>query len=82
MRSAAEWSTSAMIAVEPVSRNATVLATPITKSTKSATATARVLVVIRALYYLSLDMWVGRPEGLPVVLLLYPGTWKLRRRMR
>ena len=62
MRSAAEWSTSAMIAVEPVRRNATVLAAPITKSTNSATATARVLVVIRPLYYprLALD---GRKSG-------------------
>jgi len=41
---------SAMIAVEPLSKNATVLAPPISKSTTSAAATARVLVVTWLLY--------------------------------
>jgi hypothetical protein len=40
-----------MIAVEPVSKKAINLAAPITKSTNSATATARVLVVMGALYH-------------------------------
>jgi len=31
---------------------------------------------------LSLEMWAGRLEVLPVLVLLYPGTWKLRRRSR
>ena len=46
--SATEWNTSAMMAVEPVSKNATSLATVIEKSTISATATARVLVVMES----------------------------------
>ncbi len=29
---------------------------------------------------LSLEMWAGRLEVLPVLVLLYPGTWKLRKR--
>jgi trk system potassium uptake protein TrkH len=31
---------------------------------------------------LSLEMWAGRLEVLPVLVLLYPGTWKLRKRSR
>jgi len=31
---------------------------------------------------LCLEMWAGRLEVLPVLVLLYPGTWKLRRRSR
>ena len=31
---------------------------------------------------LSLEMWAGRLEVLPVLVLLYPGTWKLHRRSR
>lgn len=80
MRSAAEWSTSAMIAVEPVSKKAIDLAAPITKSTNSATATARVLVVMRALYHLGLEMFAGRLSVLTVLVMPYPGSWKTRRR--
>ena len=31
---------------------------------------------------LSFEMWAGRLEILPVLVLLYPGTWKLRKRSR
>jgi len=31
---------------------------------------------------LSLEMWAGRLEVLPVLVLLYPGTWKLHKRSR
>jgi len=31
---------------------------------------------------LSFEMWAGRLEVLPVLVLLYPGTWKLRKRSR
>ena len=31
---------------------------------------------------LSLEMWAGRLEVLPVLILFYPGTWKLSRRSR
>jgi len=31
---------------------------------------------------LSLEMWAGRLEVLPVLVLLYPGAWKLRKRPR
>ena len=31
---------------------------------------------------LSLEMWAGRLEVLPVLVLVYPGTWKQRRRSR
>lgn len=31
---------------------------------------------------LSLEMWAGRLEVLPVLVLFYPGTWKLSRRSR
>ncbi len=31
---------------------------------------------------LSFEMWAGRLEVLPVLVLIYPGTWKLHRRSR
>ncbi len=31
---------------------------------------------------LSFEMWAGRLEILPVLVLLYPGTWKLRKSSR
>lgn len=77
-----EWSISAMIAVEPVSRKAITLAAPITKSTNSATATARVLVVMGALYHLGFEMFGGRLIVRTVLVMSYPGSWNTRRRSR